>query len=626
MFNPSIIYPHCETPKKPIRGGGKFWDLLKPYARHEGFDFLRDKRVAVDLSFWIVQHETAIKARARSPHLRLTFFRTINLFAKFGAFPVFVVDGNPSHLKSQARIARFFRVSGIDSSSLPVAGDGISAERNSTFTKHVQECVELLELLGVPVLKAKGEAEALCGQLNLEGDVDACITSDSDALLFGAKCVIKSFQSNSKEPFECYYMSDIEAGLGLKRKHMIAISLLVGNDHDLNGVQGIGLDTALRFVQTFSEDEILNRLRDIGNGHAALLQGGIQYVDDIVPSLAESSSKTKFSHCSFCGHPGSKKAHSKSSCEYCITNIGEGCMKKPEGFRCSCSSCNMDRKDKEQKKQENWRLKVLNKIAQEPNFPNEEIIEIYLCNNHGYFSANEGPCISWESPKTEALVDFLAFHQLWEPSYIRQRMLPMLSTIYLREMAENPLYSLLYGQYEFHSIDRLKIRNGHQFYVVKWKRAVPTVNSVTLANPEEESDILQDDVIEVDESISVWDESDDPKIRNSDGCYFMLTDENMDLVQAAFPEEVDRFLQEKELKELKRRKASVMPETPPKPKGVQLNITEFYRSTKTKKLETEAGEDPTQISVSQNAETSNRKRKASNSNIPKSVRRRLLFD
>jgi hypothetical protein len=63
--------------------GGKFWDLLKPYARHEGPDFLREKRVAVDLSYWIVQHETAIKAtHVRKPHLRLTFFRTINLFSK----------------------------------------------------------------------------------------------------------------------------------------------------------------------------------------------------------------------------------------------------------------------------------------------------------------------------------------------------------------------------------------------------------------------------------------------------------------------------------------------------------------------------------------------------------------
>lgn len=62
-----------------------------------------------------------------------------------------------------------------------------------------------------------------------------------------------------QEPFECYNMSDIEAGLGLKRKQLIAISLLVGNDHDLSGVQGIGIDSALRFVQAFSEDDILNR-------------------------------------------------------------------------------------------------------------------------------------------------------------------------------------------------------------------------------------------------------------------------------------------------------------------------------------------------------------------------------
>lgn len=50
----------------------------------------------------------------------------------------------------------------------------------------------------MPVLKAKGEAEALCAQLNSEGHVDACITSDSDAFLFGAKCVIKCFRPNSK--------------------------------------------------------------------------------------------------------------------------------------------------------------------------------------------------------------------------------------------------------------------------------------------------------------------------------------------------------------------------------------------------------------------------------------------
>lgn len=67
--------------------GAKFWDALKPYAKHEGFDFLRNKKVAVDLSLWIVQHNTALNSsNVRNPHIRLTFFRTINLFSKVNFF------------------------------------------------------------------------------------------------------------------------------------------------------------------------------------------------------------------------------------------------------------------------------------------------------------------------------------------------------------------------------------------------------------------------------------------------------------------------------------------------------------------------------------------------------------
>uniref|UniRef100_A0A5B7AYS1 Flap endonuclease GEN-like 1 n=1 Tax=Davidia involucrata TaxID=16924 RepID=A0A5B7AYS1_DAVIN len=610
--------------------GGHFWDLLKPYGRTEGFDFLRNKRVAVDLSFWIVQNETAIRANARNPHIRLTFFRTINLFSKFGAFPVFIVDGTPSPLKSQARIARFFRASGIDLSGLPVAEEGVSVERNRAFLKCVQECVELLDLLGMPVLKARGEAEALCAQLNNEGQVDACITADSDAFLFGANCVIKRLHPNSKEPVECYHMSDIEAGLGLKRKHLIAISLLVGNDHDLNGVQGIGIDTALCFVKSFNEDEILNGLHEIGRGDMLLFQGGIKSVGDFIPSSDESSPKTKFPHCSVCGHPGSKRAHLKFACEYCTSNTSEGCLQKPVGFKCNCSSCDMDRKEKEQKKNENWQIKVCKRIAMEQNFPNDEIIEMYLSNHHGNFIADGAPHLSWESPKTEMLVDYLAYHQHWEPSYIRQRMLPMLSTIFLREMASNPTNDLLYGQYEFDSIQRVKIKFGHQFYVVNWKKAASAIGNAVYTIPSEESNIRQD-FGEHNESIDLLDEPDVPQICVDDGIFFLTTDEDMDLVQAAFPEKVTQFLQAKELKEMKSRrkkcssKSGATPENSESPtsRRVQLSITEFYRSSKVV-CQAKAGEN-----INKNSENGNGscegKRKVSSPNLSKSARRRLLF-
>ncbi|KAK7340205.1 hypothetical protein VNO77_20902 [Canavalia gladiata] len=601
--------------------GGNLWNLLKPYAQYEGFDFLRNKRVAVDLSFWIVQHENAIKTHVRKPHLRLTFFRIINLFSKFGAFPVFVVDGAPSPLKSQARIMRYFRSSGIELSNLPVPEEGVSAERNHLFSSCVQECVELVELLGMPVLKAKGEAEALCAQLNSEGHVDACITADSDAFLFGAKCIIKCFCPNSKETFEYYNMSDIEAGLGLKRKHLIAISLLVGNDYDMNGVQGIGLDTALHFVKAFSEDDILNRLHEIGKGNASKIPISIKSEDCM--DVDGNSQNKKQSHCSFCGHPGSKKDHMKFSCEYCVKRDDEGCLRKPEGFKCDCFSCGMHRRHKEQKRQENWHTKICHKIAEEPDFPKDEIIDMYLCKDNGYFSANDGPHIVWGKPNIEMLIDFLNFHQHWDPSYVRRMIFPMMSSIFLRDMATTTVENLLFGQYEFDSLERVKMRYGYQFYVVKWKRAGC---NIVYKIPSKELD-AQQDVRELDETVDPLDDCDAPEICEDDGCSFLMTDENMDLVGAAFPAEVKRFWQEQELKDLKRRKNSTSrsPENAsPNSKGVPLNITEFYPSTKVKyqsKQEESSKKDDGQASGG-----SKMKRKTSSSNFSKSVRRRLLFD
>ncbi|CAD6224190.1 unnamed protein product [Miscanthus lutarioriparius] len=634
--------------------GGSFWDLLKPYARHEGAGYLRGRRVAVDLSFWVVSHSTAIRARlprARSPHLRTTFFRTLSLFAKMGAFPVFVVDGEPSPLKSQARAARFFRGSGMDLAALlSTEADSSAAaapvkRRNAAFTRCVEECVELLEYLGMPVLRAKGEAEALCAQLNNEGHVDACITADSDAFLFGAKTVVKVLRSNCKEPFECYHIADIESGLGLKRKQMVAMALLIGSDHDLHGVPGFGLETALRFVQLFDEDEILDKLHEIGRGVYPFLEGfDNAHIDDL-PSSSTKSPVVKSPHCSHCGHPGSKKNHSKDGCNYCLVDSLENCVEKPAGFKCECPSCDEARDLKEQRRHENWQVKVCKRIAAETNFPNEEIIKLYLSDNN-LVEEKGVPLLSWSKPDVEALVDLLSYKQNWEPSYIRQRMLPMLSTIYLREVASSPSTPLLLcDQYEFDSIQRIKIRHGHPYYLVKWKRATGGMNSnMSSKKPAMEGEtssevmVLDEDDDDDDDAVGcespeLLDEPDVPQVLIDDGCSFLLTDEDIQLVGAAFPKETARFQEEQRLKEARSRsrksKSSLADgacETPkgPRPSGVQLSITEFYRLKKTQNVE--SGKKP--AGEGQSAKEGSRKSsdRDLNKNLPKSVRRRLLFD
>lgn len=150
----------------------------------------------------------------------------------------------------------------------------------------------------------------------------------------------------------------------------------------------------------------------------------------------------------------------------------------------------------------------------------------------------------WDKPNIETLVEFLNYHQHWEPSYIRQRIFPMLTTIYLREVASNPNESLLlYNQYDFDSIQRIKVRYDHPCYLVKWKKAIQS--SIMYDVSSEQSEVEQMGSMGANGSNDMLDEPDVPLILVDNGSCFLLTDENMLLVQAAFPKEVDRFLEEK---------------------------------------------------------------------------------
>ncbi|XP_075493597.1 flap endonuclease GEN-like 1 isoform X1 [Primulina tabacum] len=158
-----------------------------------------------------------------------------------------------------------------------------------------------------------------------------------------------------KEPLECYHVADIEAGLGLKRKHLIAVSLLVGSEQYLSGVQGIGLDTALRFVKCFNEEEILDRLmfnymctcilsftsvlNKIAKGDPLVIQGNIESGGELARSSNENSPKPNYPHCSHCGHPGNKRLISNFLVNIAVRMLARVAGRRSVGFKCVCSSC-----------------------------------------------------------------------------------------------------------------------------------------------------------------------------------------------------------------------------------------------------------------------------------------------
>jgi hypothetical protein len=61
--------------------GGGFWDELRVVKKCQELEWLRHKKLAIDLSYWIVQQNLAVKGLARKPHLRLLLFRVVKLVA-----------------------------------------------------------------------------------------------------------------------------------------------------------------------------------------------------------------------------------------------------------------------------------------------------------------------------------------------------------------------------------------------------------------------------------------------------------------------------------------------------------------------------------------------------------------
>ena len=67
---------------------------------------------------------------------------------------------------------------------------------------HNDQVIELLQMLGIPYVKAPFEAEAQCAYLEMQGLVDGTATEDSDALLFGCQKVYRYMFSQKQDPHE----------------------------------------------------------------------------------------------------------------------------------------------------------------------------------------------------------------------------------------------------------------------------------------------------------------------------------------------------------------------------------------------------------------------------------------
>lgn len=114
-------------------------------------------------------------------------------------------------------------------------------------TVEVDAIKELLRALGIVVLNADHDGEALCSQLSASGQVEVVISNDSDVFFFGCKRVL--FKFTEQGGYLIQY-EDILKHLGLSSDEFVDMCLLCGTDFNTS-IRGIGFCRALVLIQQY---------------------------------------------------------------------------------------------------------------------------------------------------------------------------------------------------------------------------------------------------------------------------------------------------------------------------------------------------------------------------------------
>ena len=259
--------------------GVQLKDLIE--SKEVKLEDLKGKKIAVDASMWLYQFISSIRARDGSlftdskgrvtSHL-IGLSTRIPRLMKEGIKLVFVFDGPPPELKMHERAKRKeIKISAEKKYKEAKKKEDIEEMRKyavmtSRLTgEMIDDAVDLIKAFGIPVIKAKSEAEAQAAYMVKKKEAYAVASNDYDSFLFGAARVVRNLNIIGKRKKagamkfitikpEIVNLSEILNNLGIDQEQLILLGMLVGTDFNVGGIKGIGPKGALKLVKEYKKD------------------------------------------------------------------------------------------------------------------------------------------------------------------------------------------------------------------------------------------------------------------------------------------------------------------------------------------------------------------------------------
>jgi flap endonuclease-1 len=237
---------------------------------------LGGKSIAIDAFNAIYQFLSIIRQPDGTPlqdssgkvtsHLSGLLYRTSNL-VEMGIKPIYVFDGAPPVFKrEEIERRRQIKVEAAVHYDRAVAkGDTAKmrmfAQATTSMKDYMkQDSQKLLELMGLPWIRAPSEGEAQAAHMTRKGETDYCASQDYDSLLFGAPLLLRNvtISGRRKLPSKSVYVDivpevisqkDVLKECGITYEQLIDVGILIGTDFNPDGIKGLGPKTALKLIK-----------------------------------------------------------------------------------------------------------------------------------------------------------------------------------------------------------------------------------------------------------------------------------------------------------------------------------------------------------------------------------------
>lgn len=234
------------------------------------------KKIAIDISIMLYQVIINIRNSGAdmvnnqgevTSHILGLFNKTINLL-KMNIIPVYVFDGKPPEFKSKVLEER----REVKNKAYEKLNEDLTEEEKikyfkrtvSISKKQIEQCIELLDTMGIPYIVAPYEADSQCAILAKNGLVDGVLTEDMDIMTFGAPKIYRNLASYNKDNLEIS-MSDVLNELNLTYEEFVELCILFGCDY-CERFKDVKQDTIFRYYKGHRNiPDTLNHIKEDGN-------------------------------------------------------------------------------------------------------------------------------------------------------------------------------------------------------------------------------------------------------------------------------------------------------------------------------------------------------------------------